>query len=50
MPLGGGYTVEEQLTGSAEVGGVLLDLFEPLSTNCEFTMVSLDGGSLVFRP
>ena len=46
MPLGEGYTIEEQLTGSAEVGGIQLDLFEALREDVNFTMIGLEGDDL----
>ncbi|KAI5476934.1 hypothetical protein MNV49_007035 [Pseudohyphozyma bogoriensis] len=36
MPLGKGYTVEEQLTGEAKVGGLQFDIFEPFDTSVSF--------------
>jgi hypothetical protein len=38
MPLGKGYTVEEQLTGKAEVGGIQLDVFERLDGAVEVVL------------
>ena len=47
MPLGKGYTVEEQLTGKAEVGGVQFDVFERLRDDVKFAMLDSEGEELV---
>lgn len=36
MPLGKGYTVEEQLTGQTKVGGIRLDVFDRLNASVLF--------------
>ncbi|KAK4700797.1 hypothetical protein P7C70_g5445, partial [Phenoliferia sp. Uapishka_3] len=36
MPLGKGYTIEEQLTGEAKVGGLQFDIFERLDESVVF--------------
>lgn len=38
MPLGQGYTVEEQLTGEATHGGIQFDLFERLNDQVDFSV------------
>ncbi|ORY74784.1 hypothetical protein BCR35DRAFT_343890 [Leucosporidium creatinivorum] len=43
MPLGEGYTVEEQLTGKAEVGGIQLDVFERLKHDVIFAFKTSEG-------
>lgn len=37
MPLGEGYTVEEQLTGTAKIGGLQFDFFDRLSDDVLFS-------------
>lgn len=37
MPLGEGYTVKEQLTGRAEIGGLQFDFFHHLSDDVLFS-------------
>lgn len=36
MPLGHGYTIEEQMTGEAKEGGIQIDVFPTLSTSVQF--------------
>ncbi|KII88774.1 hypothetical protein PLICRDRAFT_176316 [Plicaturopsis crispa FD-325 SS-3] len=40
MPLGKGYTVEGQLTGREDVGGIQIDVFKRYPTTVSFTMDS----------
>ncbi|KAF9236671.1 hypothetical protein BU15DRAFT_76769 [Melanogaster broomeanus] len=42
MPLGKGYTVEEQLTGSENVGGIQIDLFPKYDTQIKFSHLERD--------
>jgi hypothetical protein len=43
MPLGHGYTIEEQLTGQANQGGIQIDVFPLLSASVRFyTETSLE--------
>lgn len=39
MPLGEGYTVEEQLTGKAEIGGLQFDIFHRYNSIATFKKV-----------
>jgi hypothetical protein len=36
MPLGQGYTVEEQMTGQAKQGGIQIDVFPTLKASVSF--------------
>jgi hypothetical protein len=36
MPLGHGYTIEEQITGEAKQGGIQIDVYPLLSASVEF--------------
>ena len=36
MPLGHGYTIEEQITGEAKQGGIQVDVYPLISTSVEF--------------
>src|ERR1700734_3110681 len=36
MPLGQGYTIEEQLTGQAKQGGIQIDVFSAFSSSVTF--------------
>lgn len=47
MPLGGGHTAEEQLTGKAEVGGIQFDIFEHLDNTFEVVLQDSEGEELV---
>ncbi|ORY70616.1 hypothetical protein BCR35DRAFT_315239 [Leucosporidium creatinivorum] len=42
MPLGEGYTVEEQLTGKADIGGIQFDIFERLDDRFEI-LITREG-------
>ncbi|KAF8557542.1 hypothetical protein OG21DRAFT_1482209 [Imleria badia] len=42
MPLGEGYTVEGQVTGAENVGGIQIDLFRKYDTNVRFTHLGSD--------
>lgn len=43
MPLGKGYTVEEQLTGRAEVGAIQFDIFSRLDEDVKFSLKTPEG-------
>jgi hypothetical protein len=36
MPLGHGYTIEEQITGQAKQGGIQIDVYPLLASSVEF--------------
>ncbi|KAF8551886.1 hypothetical protein OG21DRAFT_1512207 [Imleria badia] len=42
MPLGKGYTVEGQVTGAEDVGGIQIDVFQKYDTNVGFTHLGCD--------
>ncbi|KAF8466278.1 hypothetical protein DFH94DRAFT_639389, partial [Russula ochroleuca] len=47
MPLGTGYTVEGQVTGKEDVGGIQIDVFEQYSSgDCHFTRNGLGSPNL----
>lgn len=47
MPHGKGYTVEEQLTGKAEVGGIQFDILERLYNAFDAVLEDSEGEELV---
>ncbi|KAF8547915.1 ubiquitin-domain-containing protein [Imleria badia] len=42
MPLGKGYTVEGQVTGAEDVGGIQIDVYQKYDTNVGFTHLGCD--------
>lgn len=46
MPLGKGYTVEEQMTGQAQIGGLQVDVFPSFNLAVKFRKQPEDHGGI----
>jgi len=50
MPLGQGYTIEEQITGEAKQGGIQIDVYPLLASAVEFKVASKNCRDISMAP